>query len=291
MGVGLFEELAALVRQLVAEAGLVVDEGIHARLEPGERLLALDRRGAGNDQGRPGLVDQDRIDLVHDAIVVVALDLVLLAGGHAVVAEVVEAELARGAVGDVAAVHFPAQIGRHLLLDAAEADAEEGIKVAHPLRVAPGEVVVDRHELGVPARQGIEVERQRRDQRLALARGHLRDLALMEGDPADQLDVEMDHVPGQLVLADQDLPAKEAAGAIFDRGEGFGQDLVEGLAVFQAGHELIGLGAQLLVGQRLVGLFEFVDPNDDRPGRGQELFIVPTGKMFEDERQHERWKS
>jgi hypothetical protein len=64
-------------------------------LEAGERLLALDRRRAGDDQRRARLVDEDRVDFVDDAELVVALDLVLLARGHAVVAQVVEAELGR----------------------------------------------------------------------------------------------------------------------------------------------------------------------------------------------------
>ena len=84
--------------------------------------------------------------------------------------------------------------------------------LAHPLGVAAGQVVVDRDQLGVAARQRIEIQRQRRHEGLALAGRHFGDLALVERDAADQLDVEMDHVPGQLVLADDDLPADEPAG-------------------------------------------------------------------------------
>ena len=57
--------------------------------------------GAGDDQRGAGFVDQDRVHLVHDGEDVPALDHVLHPVLH-VVAQVVEAELVVGAVGDVA---------------------------------------------------------------------------------------------------------------------------------------------------------------------------------------------
>ena len=207
-----FEDLLGLGDDPVAEAGLVVDELVHRRLEAREGLLALDRRGAGNDQRRARLVDEDGVDFVHDAVPVVALDLVLLARGHAVVAEVVEAELARGAVGDVAAIHLAPEVRRHLLLDAADGHAEESVEVPHPLGVAAGEVVVDRDELGVAAGERVEVERQRGNEGLALAGRHFGDPALVDRHAADELDVEVHHVPRQLVVADHDLAARRGGG-------------------------------------------------------------------------------
>ena len=58
--------------------------------------------GTGNDQRRAGFVDQDRIDFVDDGEVMSALHAVRDAELH-VVAQVIEAELVVGAVGDVAA--------------------------------------------------------------------------------------------------------------------------------------------------------------------------------------------
>ena len=60
---------------------------------------------AGDDQRRARLVDQDAVDFVDDGEDVAALDHVLHAVLH-VVAQVVEAELVVGAVGDVAVVGF-----------------------------------------------------------------------------------------------------------------------------------------------------------------------------------------
>ena len=67
--------------------------------------------GAGDDQRRAGFVDQDRVHFVDDGVVVAALDAILEAELH-VVAQVVEAELVVGAVGDVGVVGCPCAPGR-----------------------------------------------------------------------------------------------------------------------------------------------------------------------------------
>ena len=109
------------------------------------------RRGlrlAGDDQRRPRLVDQDRVDLVHDRVGVAALDGALERDGH-VVAEVVEAELGVRPVGDVGCVGLRALGERHQVLDEAGADAERVVDGLDPLGVALGQVVVDRDEVDV----------------------------------------------------------------------------------------------------------------------------------------------
>ena len=67
--------------------------------------------GAGDDQRRARLVDEDGVDFVDDAVVMSALDLILEVELH-VVAQVVEAELVVGAVGDVGAVGLAALLRR-----------------------------------------------------------------------------------------------------------------------------------------------------------------------------------
>jgi hypothetical protein len=61
------------------------------------------RHPTGDDQRRPGLVDEDRVDLVDDGVVVTALDHVGDPHRH-VVAQIVEPELVVGAVRDVGLV-------------------------------------------------------------------------------------------------------------------------------------------------------------------------------------------
>jgi hypothetical protein len=96
---------------------------------------------AGDDQGRAGLVDQDRVDLVDHAVLKLPLHHLGDVGGH-VVAQVVEAQLAVGGIGDVTGIVGAPLRGRHVLLNQAHREAQEAVDLAHPLGVAAGQVVV-----------------------------------------------------------------------------------------------------------------------------------------------------
>ena len=170
--------------------------------------------GAGDDERGAGLVDEDGVDFVDDAVVVSALDLILDLELH-VVAEVVEAELVVGAVGDVGAVGFAALLVVEVVDDDADGEAEEAVDLAHPLGVAFGEVVVDGDDVDAAAGEGVEVAGERGDEGFAFAGLHLGDFAGVEDDAADQLDVEVAHPDG-------------AFAGFADDGEGLGQDGVEG---------------------------------------------------------------
>ena len=168
-----------------------------------------------------------------------------------VVAQVVEAELVVGAVGDVGGVgDLPLGVVQ-LVLDDADGHAEEAVDPAHPLGVAAGQVVVDGDDVNALALERVQVGRQRGDERLAFAGLHLGDLALVEHGAADQLHVEVPHV-------------EHAAAGLAHDGEGLGQQVVERLAVGEALAELGGLAAQLLVGERLERGLEGADLADDR---------------------------
>ena len=110
---------------------------------------------------------------------------------------------------------------------------------AHPLGVEPGQVVVDRDEVDALAAEPVEVDRQRGDEGLALAGLHLGDPAEVQRGAAHQLHVEV-------ALADH--PAGRLAGD----GERLDQQIVERGAVGEALAELVGLGLQLLVGERSI---------------------------------------
>ena len=278
----LFEHLARALDEAVAELRLLFHERGDARLELHEGWLVVVVHGTGNDQRRARLVDENRVDLVHDAVIVVALHLVLLRARHAVVAQVVEAEFRRRAVGDVARVGGAPLVGRHGILNAADREPEIIVKVSHPFGVAPREIVVDRHELAVAPRQRVQVERERRDERLTFARRHFRDLVLVKRDPADELHVEMHHVPRQLVVADDDLAAAEPPRRVLHDRERLRQNLVERLPVFDALHELLSLRLQRVVAQRPVALFELVDPGDDRSALFDELPVAAARENLED---------
>ncbi len=122
------EEVGARELRLVealrglARRGRAVEALGHA----GELVVGLGRglRLARDDERRPRLVDEDRVDLVHDRVGVAALDDVVERDGH-VVAQVVEAELGVRPVRDVAAVGLAPLRERHEVLDVADRAAEQ----------------------------------------------------------------------------------------------------------------------------------------------------------------------
>ena len=112
-------------------------KAVHLCVQAGGILAA-----AGNDQGRAGFIDQDGVHFIDDGIGVAALHHVGLIGHH-VVAQVVEAELVVGTVGDVGSIGGAACIAVHALCDQADRKAQPAVELAHPLAVALGKVIVD----------------------------------------------------------------------------------------------------------------------------------------------------
>ena len=220
----------------VARARAVRDE-----LRGDAREVVVDLRSglrlAGDDERRARLVDEDRVDLVHDRVRVAALHDSLERHRH-VVAQIVEAELGVRAVGDVGLVGLLARAERHHVLDVRGAHAERLEHDLRPLLVALGEVVVHRDQVDATARERVEVERLRRDEGLAFAGLHLGDVALVQDDAAHQLHVE-------------EADAHRALERLADRGERLEEDLVERLAVLEPLPELGGLAAELVVGELL----------------------------------------
>src|SRR6266545_4124739 len=237
--------------RLVLLVVLVVDVRVLALLERvvwraaqrpcGSREVVVELRGglglAGDDQRRTCLVDQDRVDLVHDRVAVTALDGAVERDGH-VVAQVVEAELGIRPVRDVGRVGLFPLRERHHVLDVGDRHTEALVDAAVPLGVALGEVVVDGDEVDALALERVQVEREAGDERLAFARLHLGDVALVEDDSAHQLDVEHPL-------------ARFAQARLSDGRERLEEQVLECLAVLQSLPELGRLGAQLLVGERL----------------------------------------
>ncbi len=257
--------------RLLLLVDLVVDVAGQGAGDGGELVVQLGRLvgRARDDQRRAGLVDEDGVDLVDDGEHVLALGHLLAGAGH-VVAQVVEAELVVGAVGDVRAVGGPLE---HGVLDRgrdqADGQPEPAVDPAHPLGVARGQVLVHRDHVHAPAVEPVEVGGQRGDEGLALAGLHLGDPAEVQRHPAHELHVE--------VALPEDPPARLA-----DDGVGLDEEVVQRLPLVQALAELDRLVGERLVAQRLHVRLEGADERHEL-GQPPDLLAL-TG--FEDLREH-----
>ena len=224
-----FDVVIALARRCVVQL-----ERRDQLIDPHVQLGAL-LGTARDDQRRARLVDQDRVHLVDDRVSQAALHAVLETERE-VVAQIIEAELVVRAVGDVGGVGEALLFLRLVALDHADREAQETVDRAHPVGIALREILVDGHDVHAAAGECIEVRGKGCDQRLALARAHLGDLALMQRDAADQLHVEMPHLDG--------APSRFA-----NERERLRQERIQVLIARVALLELGGLGAQRIVGQ------------------------------------------
>ncbi len=248
---------------------LVVDVSDQSRGNTGELGVPAGRivRRPTDDQWRPGLVDQNRVDLVDYGEVVPALYEFLTAPGH-VVPQVVEAELVVGAVGDVGLVLLAADRRWHLRVDHTDREPEKAVHPAHVLRVPLGQIVVDGDNVHALTGQRVQIGRQRGDEGLALTGLHLGDVAQVQGRPAHDLDIE--------------VPLAEGPPGRFTHGrECFGEKFVEGFPVVDPLPELVGHRAQLGVGEPHEVVLEEVHLLGDGLELAQNTALAGTEDLLE----------
>ena len=235
----------------------------HVFLHPGHQRLrhVIQLRGlvahAGDDEGRPGLIDEDGVHLVHDGEVMAPLHLLVLIDGH-VVPQVVKAHLVVGAVGDVGVVGGLPLLLAEVVDDQAHRQAQKAVDLAHPFAVSLGQIVVDGDDVNATARQCIEVGGQRGHQRLTFTGLHLSDTALMQHDAADEL-----HPIG--------TQTQHTVRCLPHGGKGLRQQVIQRLTVGQTLLELRGLGLKLGIGEGLVLVGQRLDLVSD----GVDAFQLP----------------
>ncbi|OPZ61410.1 MAG: hypothetical protein BWY88_00243 [Synergistetes bacterium ADurb.Bin520] len=208
-------------------------------------------RWSRDDEGRPGLVHQDGVHLVHDGEGMPPLYQVRWVGGH-VVPQVVEAKFAVGAVGHVRPISGEALLWGHEGGEDSHGKPQEAIDGPHPLRVPLGQVVVHRHHVHALARKAPQGHRQGGYQGLPFAGFHLGDAPFGERHGSHELYVEVAQPHG----AHGDLP---------HRGEDLFQQGVGGLSSFDAPPELVSPGPEGLIGEGLEGGLQGVDPPHSLP--------------------------
>ena len=250
---------------LLVELIILSDELLHDRVDPVIKLGLVVGR-AGDDQRRAGFVDQDRVDFIDNRKAEFALDHLVATILH-IVAQIIEAELVVGRVSDVAVIGFAAQMIDQVGNDDPDAHPEKLVNLPHPFGVAPGEVIIDRNDVDAFAGKRVEIDRQCRDQGLALASAHFGNLAAMKRDTADHLHIVM-------ALAERPL------GGFANRREGLGQQIVELGAVFEPLAEQDCLVRQFFVGQRTDRRFERVDRLDDLAELGDIAVVCRSEDRF-----------
>ena len=205
--------------------------------------------GARNDERRPRFVDQDGIDFVDDGEVVHALHAIAQIELH-VVAQIVETEFVVGAVGHVGGVGGAALLVVEVVDDHANTKTEKAVELAHPFRVALGQVIIDGNHVHAASAERVQIHRERGDQRLALAGLHFGDGAFVQNHAADQLHVEVPHV--------EDAPSSFA-----DHGKRLFEQFVENYL-----ERLAALRFDFLLA---VGIWEISNPGarDPLPARRQ----------------------
>ena len=173
----------------------------------------------------------------------------LVAREFHIVAEVVEAELVVGGVGDVRIISGAALLVGKVGNDHSNGHSKESVDLAHPVCVTAGEIIVDGDDVDALPFERVQIDGERGDERLSLARLHFGDLAPVKRDPADQLDIIM-------------TLAERSDRRLAHRREGLRDEVVELLAAGQALAKDVGLPAQLLVGEGGDIGFEPVDRID-----------------------------
>ena len=252
---------------LVHRVVLALPERRH-RLRHPRVYLGGFRPRPGNNQRRPRLVDQDRVHLVHDGEMQITLHH-LVGRNHHIVAQIIETVLIVRAEGHITAIRIFARGEIEVVLDESHRQPEELVKMPHPLAVTLGQILVDRDHMDALACQRVQIHGQRRHQRLAFARFHLGDLALVQAHAADELHVEMAH-------------AQNTTRCLAANREGFRQNIVQRLALGEPLLEFIRMRSQRRIRQILQIRFHRVDLFDGLLHALDFFIVVVTQKALQE---------
>ena len=150
-----------------------------------EQLFVTLRHRTGNNQRRTCIVNQDRIDLIDNGIIMLALYQVFRTNRH-IITQVIEAELVIGTKCNVCHISTAAgfRVGL-MLIDAIHTQAMEHIQRTHPFRVTLSQVIINGYDMHTVSGQRIEEYRKRSHQGLTFTCRHFGNLALMQYDTTE----------------------------------------------------------------------------------------------------------
>lgn len=139
---------------------------------------------------------------------------------------------------------------------------------AHPLGIAPGEVVVDRNDVNAFTGKAVEIAGQSSNQRFPFTGFHFSDAPFVQHHSADQLDIEVAHV-------------QDAAASFAANGKGFDKEVVEGFAIGEALFEGGRVGGKFVVGKRFEACFAVAYGRNQRTHRLNLTVVLGAKKLGE----------
>ena len=156
------------------------------------------------------IINQHRVHLIHDSIVVTTLHEIHWASSH-IITEVVKTEFVVSTEGDIASICTAAFVRvRTMFINTIHRQTVEHIERSHPLGVTFGKVVVDCHHVYALVSKRIEEHRQSSHQCFTFTRSHLSDRATllfvifnrtMKNYTTNKLDIIVHHIPHHFVAS------------------------------------------------------------------------------------------
>ena len=111
-----------------------------------------------------------------------------------IITEVIEAKLVVGTVRHIGVIGLPSRRIIQVVLNDTDRETERLIEWAHPLGIAPGEIIIDRNDVYAFTDKTVEIDGQRCHQGFPFTSFHLSDFPLVQDDAANELHVKMAHV-------------------------------------------------------------------------------------------------
>ena len=134
---------------------------------------------SGNNQWGSCVINQYRVYLIHNGVVMAALYQVFRRASH-IVTQVIKAKLIVCTIGDIAQVGLPSIFAIGLMLVYTINGQPMKIKDRpHPLGISSGKIIVNRNHVYTFSGQGIQVNRERCHQGFTFTRGHLSNFTLV----------------------------------------------------------------------------------------------------------------
>ena len=223
--------------------------------------------GSGNDERRAGLVYEDAVNFVNNREIQGALNLAIDRSFH-VVAEVIEAELAVGPVGDVTGVVVFSLGGLHADSDVPYRDTKEFEYGFGEIGADPDKVVIGRDQVSVHAFQSGHIYRRIARYGLSLAGGLFGNRTFVKHHARNELHVEL-----VMVLRPPRRFSHQCEDLRFD--------LLARLALSKSAAQLCAASEQLLVRKGAHLRLERVDLRDDelQPRTDQALVARAANKL------------